>query len=76
MKRTSRKQVEEVCGLFGFRLVKHQMLGDRKDYWYLYSIVDKNGIRIVENTTLKKAYTALLDKCRELIEGKEKSNDI
>ena len=68
MKRTSRKQVEAVCEVFGFRLVKHQMLGDRKDYWYLYSIVDKSGNRIVGSTTLKNAYTVLLDKCRELID--------
>ena len=70
MKRTSRKQVEEICKLFGFRLVKHQMLGDRKDYWYLYSVVDKNCKRVVEQTTLKNAYDILCDKCRELVEAR------
>lgn len=70
MKRTSRKQVEEICKLFGFRLVKYQMLGDRKDYWYLYSVVDKNCKRVVERTTLKNAYDILCDKCRELVEAR------
>ena len=70
MTRTSRKQVDEICKLFGYRLVKHQMLGDRKNYWYLYSIVDKNCNYIVENTTLKEANDVLCEKCRELIEKK------
>lgn len=70
MKRTSRKQVEEICKLFDFRLVKHQMLGDRKDYWYLYSVVDKDCKRVIEKTTLKNAYDILCDKCRELVEAR------
>ena len=68
MKRTSRKQVEEICKLFGFRLIKHQMLGDRKDYWYLYSVVDKDCKRVVERASLREAYNTLCDKCRKMIE--------
>ena len=69
--RTSRKQVQELCDLFNFRFVRHQMLGDRKDYWYLYTIVDENGNYIAEMTSLRDAYYKAAAKAREIVGMKD-----
>lgn len=57
MTRVSRKKVQDILTVISdkqteYRLITHQMLGDRKDYWYQYSIIkdtyeiDKNYVTI------------------------------
>jgi hypothetical protein len=70
--RTSRKQVEELCKLFNCRLVCYQRLGNRKDYWYEYSVINnETGEFIAKYTTLKEANNKLIDKCREYLKERE-----
>lgn len=68
MKRISRKRVEDICKLFGYSLIKHQMLGNRQNYWYLYSVVDKDHNRIINQTTLSNVYDALCEECAKRLE--------
>lgn len=67
MVRISRKRVQRVCDIFGYELITLQQLGDRKNYWYLYSIIDENGDYVVNRVTLKEAYEVMNKKCREFI---------
>jgi hypothetical protein len=64
-KRTSFKKVNSLAELLGFRLVKHQHLGNRTDYFYNYSLVrDEDGQykeTVLNQTTLKNIYSWLLE---------------
>jgi hypothetical protein len=42
MKRLSRKQVQEWLNQFDLELTVYENLGNRKNYWYTYSAVNKN----------------------------------
>lgn len=70
--RISRSIVEKMTSSIGLRLVIHQNLGNRKNYYYTYSVVrDENGICAVEtlisDKTLKEVYNFL----GTLLENKE-----
>lgn len=62
--RVSRVRVEKLAQALDYRLVTHQNLGDRRDYWYSYSLVkDENGRHketVIEDTTLKYIYEWLM----------------
>ena len=78
-KRNSSKQVSAICDKLGLELIKHQMLGDRQNYWYLYSIIDKDDRKpIVWMVSLKKAQEKLNEICLEILnrwqEEKAKAN--
>ena len=39
MSRVSFKKVEETASLLGYEVIKHQELGNRKNYYYVYSLI-------------------------------------
>ena len=70
--RTSRKRVEELCKLFEMRLVRHQRLGNRKDYYYVYMIIESNGNRVADCEALGVAYRKLVNRCNEIVDKMRK----
>ena len=74
--RISRLKVEKLADCLGYRLVTHQWLGDRKDYYYMYSVVrDEKATykeTLLSNKTLKATYDYLSDlleiECRKMRE--------
>ena len=60
--RISRKFVQDFCDIRGLDFIIHKNLGNRKKYWYTYSI-SENGKRIFDNEkSLRELYFKLVDK--------------
>lgn len=61
-KRISRKVIQDFCDRKGLNFIIHQNLGNRKNYWYTYS-VSENGKRVFnEEKSLRQLYFKLVDK--------------
>lgn len=55
--RVSFKKVQTLAGYLGLDVVRHQELGNRKDYWYSYTLVDEKSREVVvKTTTLRNVY--------------------
>lgn len=66
MSRVSFKKVEETASLLGYEVIKHQELGNRKNYYYVYSLI-MNDNYVLRCVTLKNIEYFLLNKCKEIV---------
>lgn len=57
MKRTSFKEVNEKCEALGWKLIKHENLGNRKSTFYTYSIVNEAGEFLSKDLTLRDVFS-------------------
>lgn len=53
MERISRKYVESVCEFWGYNLIRHEISGNRKKSYYLYSVTDCDGNFLVQKQDLR-----------------------
>ena len=66
MSRVSFKKVEETASLLVYEVIKHQELGNRKNYYYVYSLI-MNDNYVLRCVTLKNIEHFLLNKCKEIV---------